>query len=195
MDGDRLNILWDFDGTLIDTYPVFTKILKRILPPDIPEEVIYSQLKISFKHTISYFNLSNMQLKYYFSALDNLPAQEFKPFKGVLNILNYANKNIIMTHNDRSNVARILKFHDLESYFIDIVSSNDGFPRKPNHKAYEYIHRKHAIDLVIGDRSIDILPGKKLGIKTCLFQNKDIGADFYLNDYIDFFNVISSHHT
>ncbi len=82
---------------------------------------------------------------------------------------------------------KILKYYCFEKYFIEIVTGDDGFPRKPEPASYEYLHQRHAIDLVIGDRSLDIIPAKKLGIKTCLFQNKESGSDYYLNKYEDFF--------
>lgn len=46
------------------------------------------------------------------------------------------------------------------------------------------------LDLIIGDRELDILPGKQLGIKTCLFQNNQPGANYYLSDYRKFFQEI-----
>jgi HAD superfamily hydrolase (TIGR01549 family) len=185
-----LNILWDFDGTLFDTYPVFTKILKQVLNDDISENIIYDQLKISFTHTINYFNISDAQIKSYIAIAKKVPSKEYKPFKDVGKILEYANKNVIMTHSNRTEVLKILKYFGYEKYFTEIVTGDDGFPRKPDPTSYEYINRKHEIDLVIGDRLIDILPAKKIGIKACLFQNKELGADYYLNEYQNFFDVI-----
>ena len=47
------------------------------------------------------------------------------------------------------------------------------------------------IDLVIGDREIDIIPAKELGISTCLYQNNISNiADFYLDNYKEFWNKI-----
>ncbi len=51
-----MNILWDFDGTLFDTYPVFAKILKQVINnKDISEDSINDHLKISFSHTKNFF--------------------------------------------------------------------------------------------------------------------------------------------
>ena len=36
-----MNILWDFDGTLFDTYPVYTKLLSEILGDTVDKQEIY----------------------------------------------------------------------------------------------------------------------------------------------------------
>ncbi|MDR4162761.1 HAD family hydrolase, partial [Bacillus paranthracis] len=35
---------------------------------------------------------------------------------------------------------------------------------------------------------LDLLPAKELGIITCMFQGQSDVADYYLNDYSEFFN-------
>ncbi|MBS4220019.1 HAD-IA family hydrolase [Bacillus sp. FJAT-49711] len=185
-----MNILWDFDGTLFDTYPVFAKILKQVTNKDISEDDLYAQLKISFSHAIRYFKIPNSQIKTFISHVNQLPTEDFKPFKGVEEILKYANKNVIMTHSTRKEVLKILQYYDWEKYFAEIVTGDSGFPRKPNPTSYKYLHKKHSIDLVIGDRSLDIIPAKEIGIKTCLFQNGELGSDYYLEAYEDFFSII-----
>ncbi|MBO0993568.1 HAD-IA family hydrolase [Bacillus sp. SD088] len=187
-----MNILWDFDGTLFDTYPVFTKALKQVMKNEnVTEEEIYAQIKISFRHGIQFFNLSDEHMNQFILLANQLPADEFKPFPGVEEVLSYANKNVIMTHSSRAEVLRTIRAHGWEKYFSDIVAGDDGYPRKPHTASYEYLHQKHRIDLAIGDRTIDIIPAKQLGISTCLFQNNEPGADYYLSAYQDFFNIIS----
>ncbi|GAY77594.1 hypothetical protein NBRC111894_3148 [Sporolactobacillus inulinus] len=44
--------------------------------------------------------------------------------------------------------------------------------------------------MAVGDRTLDIIPAKKLGKKTCLFQNDAPGADFYLDRYDQFFDRV-----
>ncbi|GIN59522.1 HAD hydrolase-like protein [Lederbergia ruris] len=186
-----MNILWDFDGTLFDTYPVFAKILKQVIEKDdVSEEEIYTQTKISFKHAFKFFDLGDAQVNQFILLANQLPADEFKPFSGVEEVLMHANKNVIMTHSGRTEVLKTLQAYGWEGYFCDIVTGDDGYPRKPHAASYEYLHQKHRIDLVIGDRMIDIIPGKTLGIQTCLFQNKEPGADYYLSTYQDFFKII-----
>jgi HAD superfamily hydrolase (TIGR01549 family) len=185
-----MNILWDFDGTLFDTYPAYSKIFSQVLGGGVDEKEIYDRLKISFSHAIQYYNLTEKQLKEISLLEGHLSPNDVKPFDAVEEILKFATNNVIMTHKDRVGVLSILEHYGWDKYFINMVTIDDGFPRKPNPLSYQHLHQKHKIDLVIGDREIDILPAKELGITTCLFQNQSDIADYHLSNYSDFFKVI-----
>ncbi|MCI1881791.1 MAG: HAD hydrolase-like protein [Sporolactobacillus sp.] len=185
-----MNILWDFDGTLFDTYPVYTKLMKQVLGPAFSEDEIYRQLKISFEHAFAVFDLTRQQMGYFFALYRRTPALSFRPFPGVKEVLRAADTNVIMTHNDRKSLLKMLKLYRLNDCFAEAVTGDDGFPRKPDPAAYRYLSNRHPVDLVVGDRRIDIIPGKKLGMKTCLFQNHEPGADFYVDDYQQFFDSV-----
>ncbi|MBB6453167.1 phosphoglycolate phosphatase [Salirhabdus euzebyi] len=185
-----MNILWDFDGTLFDTYPAYTKMFKQVLGDQVNSEKIYEQLKISFSHAIRFFNLTEKQIEEMDQLKNNIHPSEMIPFEGVEEVLQFANKNVIMTHKDRKGVMGILDHYGWVNYFADIVTSDHGFPRKPHTAAYDYLHQNHHIDLAIGDRELDLIPAKDLGIQTCIFQNEQINADYYLSNYHDFFKVV-----
>jgi HAD superfamily hydrolase (TIGR01549 family) len=172
-----LNILWDFDGTLFDTYPAYSRIFSQVLGGKVDEKEIYKRLKISFSHAIEYYNLTESQLKEISLLESNLLPNDFKSFDMVEEIIKFATKNVIMTHKDRDGVTSILEHYGWDKYFIDMITIDDGFPRKPNPLAYLHLHQKHDIDLVIGDREIGLIPAKELGISTCLFQNQSDYAD------------------
>lgn len=154
------------------------------------EKEIYERLKISSSHTIEYYKLSDKQAKEIHLLHSQLNPGDIQPFEKVEEILAFANKNVIMTHKHRKGVLEILRHYGWGKYFIDMVTIDDGFPRKPNPLAYEHLHKKHHIDLVIGDRELDILPAKELGIATCIFQTQSDIADYSLSHYSDFFKVI-----
>ncbi|WP_010632503.1 HAD-IA family hydrolase [Sporolactobacillus vineae] len=185
-----MNILWDFDGTLFNTYPVYTGLIKQILGDEASSSDIYGQLKKSFGEAFRYFQLSGAQTQRFFELYQSTPAESFVPFKDVEKVLDYAQKNFIVTHNDRENLYRMLRPYQFDSYFTETVTSDDGYPKKPNSLAYRCLKKKYQIDLVIGDRLLDIVPGHELGIRTCLFQNHEPGADFYLDEYKDFFRKV-----
>lgn len=58
-----MRILWDFDGTIMDTYPAYTDILYDILNGNFTKEEIYRQLKVSQSHAMDYFQLTDEQRK------------------------------------------------------------------------------------------------------------------------------------
>lgn len=53
-----MKILWDFDGTLFDTYPAYTMILSEVLGDTVDKQEIYKNLKISYSHAIHYYKVS-----------------------------------------------------------------------------------------------------------------------------------------
>lgn len=185
-----MNILWDFDGTLFDTYPVYTKILSQVLEKEISEEEIYTKLKVSFSHAIDYYEISKKQLSEIEVLESRIIIEDIKPFEKVEEVLKFADKNVIMTHKDRAGVLSILNHYGWDKYFIDMVTIDDGFPRKPNSLAYDHLHKKHNIDLAIGDRELDLIPAKELGISTCMFQGSCDVADYSLSHYSEFFQVV-----
>lgn len=185
-----MNILWDFDGTLFDTYPAYSNIFSQVLGETVDKKEIYETLKISFSHAAQYYSLSENQIREINILESKLAPNDIKPFEKVEEVLQFANKNVIMTHKDRRGVLSILEYYGWDKYFDDIVTIDDGFPRKPNSSAYKYLHEKHHIDLAIGDREIDLIPAKELGIATCIFQNPNVDADYCLSDYSDFFKIV-----
>lgn len=184
-----MNILWDFDGTLFDTYPAYTEVLYKILGEKIEKDSIYKELKVSFSHAIQFFGLTEQQIKEIKDMNKEIDVSAVKPFPGVEEILKKADTNVIMTHKSYAGVTHFLRHYGWEKYFAEIVTLENGFPRKPAVDSYHYLHTKYSIDLAIGDRELDLIPANKLGIQTCMFQNQCEIADFHLVDYADFFNV------
>lgn len=185
-----MNILWDFDGTLFNTYPAYTAIFREVMDQEVSEQEVMASLKVSFSYAIRQFQLTEEEVQEIHRREQLLDPAQTPPFPGVESILAATEKNVIMTHKNRDGVNAILSYYGWERYFAEMVAGDDGYPRKPDPASYRYLHEKHRVDLVIGDRELDILPGKALGIKTCLFQNETPGADYYLWDYQDFNRVI-----
>ncbi|EJR35310.1 MULTISPECIES: HAD-IA family hydrolase [Bacillus] len=185
-----MNILWDFDGTLFNTYPAYTMMLSEILGDAVDKQEIYKNLKISYSHAIQYYNISSAQEEKIKVLKKKFTPKDMKPFEDVEEILKFAHKNVIMTHKHRAGVMEILKYYGWDKYFVDMVTIDDGFPRKPNSLAYDHLHKMHNIDLAIGDRELDLLPAKELGISTCMFQGKCDVADYSLSHYSEFFKVV-----
>ena len=195
-----MHILWDFDGTLFDTYPVYVQTLYKTLDKKVPEQEIYKHMKQSFGHTIEFYNMSTELIEQYSKEEHAISPKEKPPFTGVKDVLANADLNVIMTHKSRSEVIEILKFHDMEHYFEELICGDDGYPRKPDSASYRFFHEKHRIDLAVGDRALDLIPTKSLGIKTCYFAyDRDIAysteasevADFEVTSYKELLNYLN----
>ncbi|WP_369903150.1 HAD-IA family hydrolase [Bacillus manliponensis] len=179
-----INILWDFDGTLVDSYPIFVRIFSDIIGSHIEQKEIMKHAKVSLTHAAKHYKLSQGQIQRMLEIEKSIHPSEYRLFPYVEDVLKCANSNCIVTYNSREEVKRILGYHGLLQYFSEIIGMEDGFPRKPEVGAYQYMNEKYHVHLAVGDRALDLLPAMELNIKTCAFQNVEInGADYYVNDY------------
>lgn len=94
-----------------------------------------------------------------------------------------------MSHKEKAVIEAVLREHHLLQYFSEITTPEQGFPRKPHAEAYEYLHAKYALDAAIGDRALDLIPAKEVGMKTIMFRGSCEAADVSLAHYKDFQNV------
>ena len=78
-------------------------------------------------------------------------------------------RHYLYTHRDKL-AWRILEAWDLARWFEDGVTSEDGFPKKPDPSALLHLVRKAGVSpencVMIGDRSIDLEAGRRAGMRT-----------------------------
>ncbi|WP_349407914.1 HAD-IA family hydrolase [Pseudalkalibacillus sp. SCS-8] len=186
-----MNILWDFDGTLVDSYRLFVKLFKKMLGDDTPEDEILSHLKVSFGHAFDHYGVTDEQKNDFYSLERELEPADFEKFEGLEDVLKLAEHNFVVTHNSREVVNNVLQHHNLGQYFTKIIGREDEFPRKPDAAAYKHLLKDYDIDLVVGDRELDLLPAKELGIPTCSFQAPNIEeVDFHVDSYHELYEIL-----
>ncbi|MFP3727530.1 HAD-IA family hydrolase [Priestia filamentosa] len=185
-----MKILADFDGTLVNSYPnIVNNIYSQISEERkhiISEEEVYQLAKVNAKLAMDMLEFNDEQRKNVYHSQFKVIPELNKPFAHIENVLRYSELNVIMTHKSEKAVREILEYYQMSHYFKEIVTKDSGFPKKPHPASYKYLHDKYHIDLVIGDRQIDLLPGKELGITTCSYQNHLPAADYYIDDYSNF---------
>lgn len=203
------HIIWDFDGTLFDTYPTMTDAFKAALEEEgiiESKDKIMSLLKISVSAAVEYymkeFNTGRDIKDKYDRNRKVLEKALVKPFENVEAVCRTIYKsgrfNYLYTHRGLSS-TEFLKAYDMYAYFRDFVTKESNFKRKPDPEALLYLLDKYNIDaeeaLMVGDRDIDLLAAKNAGIKACFFnidQKSDSRyADFYINDMIDLYDIIA----
>ncbi|WP_033826532.1 HAD-IA family hydrolase [Bacillus andreraoultii] len=188
-----MNILWDLDGTLFDTYPKLVESFIKLSGEPLDPDEVLRWMKKDSKQTFKHFGISEDKREEFQQIDFEFKDEDKKPFPYVEDVLKMADKNVIVTHRNRESTLRLLKHWNLDQYFNEVVCpEEDGFPRKPDVASYVYVHEKYHIDLVIGDRALDVIPGKKLGIRTCLFQNDEAEADFHISSYQKFSEILKS---
>jgi len=180
------NIIWDFDGTLFDTYPEITQAFINVLKKDYSIEYDYKEAFSLAKTSIIFciesladeFNIDREEFyeKYkerYFGEL----IFEGKPFKNVEEVLKYISArggNFLITHRSFESLNEFLTRNDFKKYFIEIISSDSNFPLKPDPTSFNYIIDKYKLSkeetLGVGDRILDIEAARSACIKSCFFD-------------------------
>ncbi len=179
-------IIWDFDGTLVDTYPEIARAVNQALATfgktaSLERVIELSSISLDFcvSELSKEFSISKEALEEQFDiSYETVSREKQCPFPYVIEVCKrvqeLGGQNFIVTHRRKKSLHELLLFHDLHSYFTDIVAGDDGFPRKPDPAAMRHLLEKHQLPvdkvLVIGDRPIDILVGQALEAKTCLFR-------------------------
>ncbi|WP_010303192.1 HAD hydrolase-like protein [Kurthia senegalensis] len=184
-----MKILWDFDGTLFDTYPVYVKTLFDVVPrlsTLFSKEQAMRAMKVSFSHGFQALGISPTEERAYREKIIHLPPEHFLPFAGVEEVLKRAELNVIMSHKERVVIEAVLQQYGFQHYFKEIVTPEMGFPRKPDAASYAYLNDRYALDLAIGDRELDLVPAKAIGLKTVMFQGDCASADYSLRTYEEF---------
>ncbi len=89
--------------------------------------------------------------------------------------------NLIVTHRRRAGLDRLLTTHQMADLFNDIISHDDGYPRKPDPSAFLTLIERHHLprdeSLAVGDRDIDILAAHAAGLSAAKFGTSAITTD------------------
>lgn len=158
-------VIWDLDGTLIDSYTKINDtlyLLFKELGLDINKEDIYKYIKINSVHDL----LNRLSMKYdnvheLYNQIYNRLDYENKLINNANYILEYLNKHnyyqIIYTHKGLD-TFKIIKDLDIDKYFIEVITANNGFKRKPDPEVMKYLRNKYNIDKAyyVGDRLLDM---------------------------------------
>lgn len=182
------NIIWDFDGTLFNTYPIMTYAFKRALKDrgiEESEKNILDQMKISFSvaanHFTELYKLDNKFIEDYKYYERNSNLDKIVPFENAKEFCesfkHKGGRNFIFTHKGKEGTHKILRYHNMEELFAEIVTIDNGFKRKPDAEGFLYLANKYNMNkdngLVVGDRDIEIIGAKNSGLKSCLYNTNE----------------------
>lgn len=203
-----LNILWDLDGTLFDTYPAMTFAMSKALNEmgySVALNVIDGLARQSLEHCIGAlsrrFKLDPILLRNRFAESYRTvdPANQ-PPYPGSREACEAIHAcggcNLIVTHRSVASTQRLLKTHGMAAYFEDIFSVEQGYGRKPDPAMVLGALKAHALNpaqtLLIGDREIDIQAGQAAGVRTCLFgeAHPDVPAEMQIEQYAQLLQLL-----
>lgn len=200
----QLNLIWDLDATLIDSYKLIESSLIDTLNHfkiDFELEQLQDYIKDTsvstyLKKQEELNNLEPLIMKNYFSqSLENKNNNiELMPgARYVLESFNKRNINNYLFTNKGANTHNILNRFKLDNIFIEVVTSRDGFLKKPAPDAIEYLVDKYKLDKTntyyIGDRDLDNRLARNSNIRS-INLNTDSYNSIKIDKLSDLFEVL-----
>lgn len=178
-------IIWDLDGTLIDSYEVIVESIcdglkelniehnKDYIANYVQTKSVTSYLKeIANKNSLTTDYLFDLYYKY--SNKRTLQIKSLPHAKEILDILyNKGIQHFIYTHKNIV-TFEILENLDMLKYFTKILTIDDGFKRKPDPEAINYLIEEYNLNtnniFYVGDRDLDIESANNANIKSIFYK-------------------------
>ena len=203
------HVIWDFDGTLFDSYPgmvnAFLRALKKYGIEAKYDEVLKLFLnseKTAVQYYQNQFLLGEELTEVYQDEKSHIDLSSMLPFpyaKEVCQRIKEAGRyNYILTHRG-STTYDILRKNGMVELFTEIVTKDNQFARKPDPEAIYYLLDKYQIHpkeaMIVGDREIEILLGQKAKVKTCFYESgnrePELQADYRVKSLEEVLTILN----
>lgn len=201
----KVNLIWDLDGTLIDTYSLIEQSLVETLHhfkieynlADLQDYIKDTSVSTYLKQLEREHGLEPLIMKNHFSNVLELKNEEVSLMPGARYVLDiFKNRNIdsYMFTNKGANTHNILNRLHLDDYFVEVITSRDGFLKKPAPHAINYLVEKYELDpnltYYIGDRDLDNRLARNSNIKS-INLNTDSYNSIKIDKLSDLFKIIT----
>lgn len=178
------NYFFDFDGTLYDTYPGMVKAFceafsnqgKKLDPKEVYQVMRSDSVREAYRrYTTSELDEAKLHADY--KKFEATYQKEARPFSGAQKLLEKikasGGQSFLLTHRDKSSLT-LLKRDGLAGLFCDFSTADDGFKRKPDPEALNYLISKYGLvaseSVMVGDRNLDIEAGHNALMAGILFD-------------------------
>lgn len=177
------NYIWDFDGTLFDTYPVILEALREtieqtsvVFPGDLEAYVKRFSIR---KFAQEFADQEFLDLYHKIELEKQKNPSVYPEIPNILSeITEQGGQHFVLSHRDDSTFKYL---GELKNYFTEVITSQQNFARKPSPEALEYLINKYELDpketVMVGDRPLDIEAGINAGISTLLLDEKTYFGD------------------
>ena len=176
--------IWDLDGTLLDSYRIIVPSMRQALlgfgvdmkEEDIHQVLITWSLGVFLSQVEREFGIPSDVLREKFSVINDSQALNTEAVPHAAEILACLKAqgipNYVYTHKGMTTLP-VLKKLGLSAFFDDIITSENGFPKKPDPAAIDHLVQKHGLDkansFYVGDRTLDVACACNAGIKSILY--------------------------
>lgn len=176
------NYIWDFDGTLFDTYPAMVEGVFQALHDfgiERPKKEIYRVMKQeSVRKLRESYQLEETSFNQLFHEYEEQYQELSVPFKETEMVLRRLKetgaKHYILTHRVTASTWKLLKVFGLADLIEEVIGIDQGFARKSAPDAINHLIDRYHLDpektMMVGDRKLDIEAGINAKIHTCLYD-------------------------
>nr|WP_106507999.1 HAD hydrolase-like protein [Brachybacterium timonense] len=182
------SIIWDFGGTLFDTYPDLDRALCRtVFADDAPEHLLEvgRLTRVSTGHAVRElsrrFGVAEQELRQAQADVKDAWMSEPAPLmEGACEVMHAVHTagglNLVATHRDRASAEQLLQARGV--HVDDMVCAPDGFPRKPDPTMHRELLRRHGLEPegvgAVGDRPADAQAATGAGVRPFLLLSPGI---------------------
>lgn len=204
--------IWDLDGTLLDSYGVIIESLQEtfqikakldLSKEEIKQEILNYSVNEFITRMCNQYGYLFDDIKDQFSEINNKKMLQVPMINNAMSILSYLNsigdENFVYTHKG-IHANDILEYLGIIKYFKEVVTSKNGFPRKPAPNGVNYLVEKYHLNVdstfYVGDRKIDMECARNANIKGILYMAensivKKTGLeDFVVDDLIKIKEIV-----
>ena len=165
-------ILFDFDGTLVDTFPIIEEEVRKLKGIEKIQNIEFNEMKklgtkgLIKKSGIPYWKIP-LLIKKLMREIRN--RKDIKLFEGIASMLKQLRKRYrlgIVSSNSEENIKKILKENGVEKLFNYIYSASSLFGKHKNLKGLIKEYKLNLEEVIyIGDEDRDIITAKRVGVK------------------------------
>lgn len=188
-------LFWDFDGTLVNTYPGMVKAFGEALVAcgvndfEIDSEDIYRTMRQhslgrAYQRFTAEYQIDRDRLAKLYNQLAAPLLEKTVAFAGAAELLAAVTaaggRNFLLTHRDHRALER-LQALQLDNFFTGYVTKDDDYPRKPDPTSLLALCQRYNVDkstaIMIGDRNLDVAAGHRAGMAGALFDPEHLIVD------------------
>jgi HAD superfamily hydrolase (TIGR01549 family) len=202
------NLIWDLDGTLFDTYPAFTQAFVSALAGYghfVNRTYVLQLARIGLGHCTTKlairYDIAEEEIMQAFQAeYSRIDFEKQMLMPGALDVCTFISRNsgvnVIVTHRGKKSTLALLRTHGVQHLFQDLITGDDGFPRKPDSAGIKaIILRNNLIEddsLVVGDRELDSEAGRLAGVRTCILGdgNQNTTTTYHVSNLHELYEIL-----
>ena len=136
-----MELIWDFDGTLFDTYPLMADSLRRAMLEeghDVPVQDIRARMAVTLSDAVAHYKrtlgITEDTMERYRHVMYAQGWRAARPFAGAedvcARVCREGGHNHLCTHRGVT-ARKYMEAWGLDRYFSVYVTDEDGLPRKP----------------------------------------------------------------